>query len=200
MDLATNSHEYGYFSKEFEDFRFKYIKNYSIDKIKEEILKLDKEWFDDNSRQIALPAVHKETNSFFLAEFNAEWIPNTKYEIDFRYTNYPIWNLVKPIIDDLEKIYDGKIGKVVFPKLKAGNRVYKHKDTTEYLNVIHRNHIPIITNKDVLFYVDDGALNMFEGECWEVNNLKFHEIINNSNQDRIHLIIDIIPNKYINDN
>jgi len=67
MDIATNNHEYGYFSKEFEDFRFKYIKNYSIDKIKKEILKLDKEWFDDNSRQIAQPAVHKETNSFFLA-------------------------------------------------------------------------------------------------------------------------------------
>ena len=200
MDLATNSHEYGYFSKEFEDFRFKYIKNYSIDKIKEEILKLDKEWFDDNSRQIAQPSVHKETNSFFLAEFDADWIPNTEYKTDFRYKDYPIWEFVQPIINDLENFYNGKIGKVVFPKLKAGQKIYKHKDTTDYLNIIHRIHIPIITNKDIMFYIDDGVLNMFEGECWEINNMKSHEVINDSDEDRIHLMIDIIPNEYINDN
>ena len=40
MDIATNSHEYGYFSKEYEDFRFRYIKKYSIDKIKEAKVKL----------------------------------------------------------------------------------------------------------------------------------------------------------------
>ena len=54
--------------------------------------------------------------------------------------------------------------------------------------------------KDVYFYVDDGVLNMLEGECWEINNMKSHEVINNSDEDRIHLMIDIIPNKYINDN
>jgi hypothetical protein len=38
---------------------------------------------------------------------------------------------------------------------------------------------------------------MYEGECWEINNMQYHEVINDSEEDRIHLIIDIIPNEYI---
>jgi aspartyl/asparaginyl beta-hydroxylase (cupin superfamily) len=38
---------------------------------------------------------------------------------------------------------------------------------------------------------------MKEGECWEINNNKIHRVANNSEMDRIHLTIDIIPNQYL---
>ena len=182
-----------------EEFRFKYYKKFDITEIKKEINKLNSEWYLDTSRQDQ-HGVHKDTITFFLTDYDVEWMPYSKYNITIKDLNSTLWNLVQPIIYELEQIHNGKVGKVLFPRLKAKNKIYKHWDSTEYLNVIRRHHIPIITNKNVYFYVDDGALNMFEGECWEINNMKSHEVINDSDEDRIHLMIDIIPNKYINDN
>mgnify|MGYP000992128600 CR=1 FL=1 len=34
---------------------------------------------------------------------------------------------------------------------------------------------------------------MEEGKCYEINNLKLHSVDNNSEYDRVHLLIDIMP-------
>jgi aspartyl/asparaginyl beta-hydroxylase (cupin superfamily) len=36
---------------------------------------------------------------------------------------------------------------------------------------------------------------MQSGECWEINNSRPHLVENNSDIDRIHLLIDIMPNE-----
>jgi aspartyl/asparaginyl beta-hydroxylase (cupin superfamily) len=57
----------------------------------------------------------------------------------------------------------------------------------------NRVHIPIITNKDVFFKIEDQIKQLKEGEMWEINNSeRLHSVENNSNKDRIHLIIDWI--------
>ena len=38
---------------------------------------------------------------------------------------------------------------------------------------------------------------MQEGQCWEINNAKNHSVENNGTTDRIHLLIDIMPNEFI---
>ena len=38
---------------------------------------------------------------------------------------------------------------------------------------------------------------MATGECWEINNTRLHSVENNSDIDRVHLLIDIMPNKYL---
>jgi hypothetical protein len=35
------------------------------------------------------------------------------------------------------------------------------------------------------------------GDCWEVNNNKEHAVKNLGQTDRIHLMIDIMPNQFI---
>jgi aspartyl/asparaginyl beta-hydroxylase (cupin superfamily) len=37
---------------------------------------------------------------------------------------------------------------------------------------------------------------MVTGECLEINNSKIHEAVNKSDNERVHLLIDIFPNKY----
>jgi hypothetical protein len=182
-----------------EHFRFIHHKTYNVSLIKKEILSLKKEWFDDTSRQDML-GVHENTNTLFLTNFDFNWRSKDQYKIKKLYQTYKIWDYVDPIIKDLENIHNGSVAKVMFPRLKSNSKIHKHGDANEYLEIVRRHHIPIITNNNVFFYISDGVLNMLEGECWEINNMKEHEVINNSNEDRIHLIIDIIPNEYINDN
>ena len=182
-----------------EYFRFIHHKTYDISLIKNELFHLNNEWFDDTHRQ-DLYGFHKNTNTLFLINYDNNWNYRTRYKIKKLYPNYKIWQYVNPIIKDLEELHFGKVGRVMFTKLKANSKIYKHHDSSEYLEIVRRHHIPIITNNKVFFNIDNGSLNMLEGECWEINNMKLHEVINNSDEDRIHLMIDIIPNEYINDN
>jgi aspartyl/asparaginyl beta-hydroxylase (cupin superfamily) len=77
--------------------------------------------------------------------------------------------------------------------LKSNSKIDKHIDAGKSLSICHRVHIPIITNKNVLFEIDNEIKNLKEGEMWEINNSeKIHSVVNNSNTDRIHLIVDWI--------
>ena len=60
-----------------------------------------------------------------------------------------------------------------------------------------RHHVPIITSEQTLFGVGTEKINMLEGECWEINNTRFHSVENDSDIDRVHLLIDIMPNSEI---
>ena len=182
--------------KHNEDFRFRFIKNYDISKIQPEIYKLEKEWLEDTQRQ-ELYEVHKETVTYFLTDYDLDWRVGDKYAGSVRNPNSPLYQLVKPIIEDLEKIHNGRVGRAIFPKLTAGKDISGHYDEGVYLDVVRRNHIAIITNPDVWFAVGGGWINMLEGECWEINNMKWHEVSNKSDKDRVHLLIDIIPNQAI---
>jgi aspartyl/asparaginyl beta-hydroxylase (cupin superfamily) len=46
--------------------------------------------------------------------------------------------------------------------------------------------------------VDEEKYFLLEGFVYELNNTKYHSVRNNSNEHRIHLIIDVIPNEYAN--
>jgi hypothetical protein len=179
-----------------EDFRFRYLKNYEISEIQSEIYKLEKEWLEDTQRQESFTE-HKETVTYFLTDYSLKWKIGDPYAGSVRNPESYLYSLVKPIIEDLEQIHGGRVGRAMFPKLSAKKDISGHEDGGEYLSVARRNHIPIITNPDVWFNVGKGWVNMFEGECWEINNRKWHEVVNKGDKDRVHLLIDIIPNEAI---
>jgi aspartyl/asparaginyl beta-hydroxylase (cupin superfamily) len=37
---------------------------------------------------------------------------------------------------------------------------------------------------------------MLEGNLYEINNIKWHNVKNLSNENRVHLIVDVLPNEY----
>jgi hypothetical protein len=83
-------------------------------------------------------------------------------------------------------------------KLSAGSVIKKHTDldlSAEYGEA--RLHIPIITNDDVHFYVNDNEVIMTEGECWYLRLSDPHNVDNKSNVDRIHLVLDVVINEWL---
>lgn len=97
------------------------------------------------------------------------------------------------IVDELEKKFNGVAGLVLYVNLPAGQNILDHKDGGYYLSVVHRLHIPIITNPNVSFIIGDTKFHMEEGNLYEINNQQRHAVCNSSDMDRVHLIIDIIP-------
>jgi len=75
--------------------------------------------------------------------------------------------------------------------LSSGARIKSHSDhCLGYEDGCFRLHIPIITNPDVVFILDDKRLIMKEGECWYINANFIHSVANKGSEDRIHLVID----------
>ena len=75
-------------------------------------------------------------------------------------------------------------------RLNAGAQVSEHVDFNYHWYSRVRIHIPIITNSQVMFHCGDQAIHMRAGECWIFDSWRRHKVINNSDQDRVHLVID----------
>ena len=96
-------------------------------------------------------------------------------------------NFFRPIIDYLGG--DDKLYNIFFSLLEKGTKILPHVDTI-IGNLYKRIHIPIITN-DKVYVINAGhAVNMKEGQAYEIDNSKVHAVNNASDKDRIHLIID----------
>ncbi len=81
--------------------------------------------------------------------------------------------------------------------LAAGAQIKPHSDyCLGYEDGFFRLHIPVITNQEVVFILDDKRLIMNEGECWYINANFTHSVSNNGTDDRIHLVVDGIRNDW----
>jgi hypothetical protein len=80
--------------------------------------------------------------------------------------------------------------------LKAGAKSLVHKDAddNEYMA---RIHIPLITNKKCVFISEGQHLHMEAGKAYAVWVNNWHQIRNDSDQDRFHLLCDFYDTKGI---
>jgi hypothetical protein len=179
-------------SKGDESFCFTHHGTYDVSDITDHLLTFNSEWLLDTSRQETYTD-HEHTFSYFLTEHSNQWGLGEPYALENKCVDLKLLGLVQPLVSRLEELHSGKVGKALFIKLPAGKVIAPHYDGGEYLHVVRRNHIPIITNESVSFTIDGESRHMSVGEIWEVNNNKLHSVANNGSTERVHLLIDIIP-------
>lgn len=179
-----------------EGFNFNRYLNYDTSLIKNHVDQFSNEWFIDTSRQNEYHT-HKDTTSYFIYKSDLGWSVGEDFKTEQKSNDTTLIDLVEPIIKDLENLHKGVRGNVLLIKLKAKHNIPKHADDGDYLVLSRRHHIPIVTSQDTWFAVGSEKVNMGVGECWEINNTRFHSVENNSDIDRIHLLIDIMPKSEI---
>lgn len=87
---------------------------------------------------------------------------------------------------------------VRFLKLGAGARIRPHRDFQLGIEDGEiRIHIPVATNPQVEFVLNDQTIEMKEGEAWYLNFNLYHSVRNSGATDRIHLVIDCVVNDWI---
>ena len=184
---------------------FRQIGTHDISILKEKILSLtDEEWDEESWRQ-KIYDVHKYTHTISLI-----------FDRDFRHINptiHPRYELyredIEPIVKKIDAYYNQKLtykrlkkkngnGYVIrinLVKLDAsGGDIEAHVDNVFTLSHSHRIHIPIITNDKVGFSIGDEVKNLKPGEIWEINNREMHSVLNDGDNYRVHMIIDwVIP-------
>lgn len=127
-------------------------------------------------------------NFFLVEKFN---IDNVKLVQDF-------FDISKDLCEILNNNFgNGTIYNVQFSLMPPKSEIKKHCDSGLTFTLSNRIHLPLKTNKDVIFSIGDQNFNFDSHKLIEINNKKEHSVINNSESEfRIHLIIDYLPIKY----
>ena len=114
------------------------------------------------------------------------------------YFNYNVFDeyesYLQKIMDYVKTLYSYKnseYSRIMLAKLYTGCEIDKHVDGNESAVEPHKIHIPIVTHDNCIFYCDDKSIHMKENYIYEVDNQKMHGVINSSDVDRIHLIIEL---------
>ncbi len=137
--------------------------------------------------------VHRNTQALQLVHFE-----DHRYkEPEYRTLYAELHDALMPVIVYVARYYqdNGFIVRLILAKLVAGGKIPKHTDAGYSLLNCHRIHLPITTNEDVIFHVGGEEIHMRVGELWEINNGTVHGVENRGAEDRIHLILDWMPNE-----
>lgn len=171
---------------------------FDIQDIKDEILSYDSEWFIDTSRQDGA-LVHGQTQMYRICATDYDWVAGSPIDT-IQYNELKTEKAkkqLKEIYSILENYYDGKVVRCEFIKLPAKSKVLKHVDGKALLHYSRRSHIPLVTADNIMFTVADNSINMKESTWYEINNQMPHSVDNPSDIDRIHLIIDTLPDSML---
>lgn len=108
------------------------------------------------------------------------------------YPAYKILTEARPMVMNLmARVAGERLGRVMINKISPGGVIFPHTDTKDHTDYYTRFHIVLQSQPGVVFRAGDENVYMATGECWWFDNAQEHEVINNSADDRIHMIIDI---------
>lgn len=132
------------------------------------------------------PFLEKGSLEGFEAEHDSVWYPVIE--------KIPA---VKKVVFDLMSKVDGeRLGGVLITKLPVGGHIARHTDAGWHAQYYDKFFVPIQISEGAIFGFDDGDIHAKEGEAWWFDNSNPHWVTNNSNCDRIGMIVCIRTEKY----
>ncbi len=87
----------------------------------------------------------------------------------------------------------GLPGRAKIVNLPPGKRVYPHVDRGAYYLVHARFHLVLRSTDGSMLRVGGETQRLQNGELWWFDNNKVHEAWNDGDENRIHLIFDVLP-------
>ena len=140
------------------------------------------------------------------AEMSKKWKEENK-DIEFKLQDTDIRKMF-PEVEDLLKLLPGKPHRIRFMNLSpGGGELQRHTDQVDPDAGVNdyklmRFHFPIVTNENVTFSQWDYkaervSCHMKVGECWYLDVRKPHQAINDGEDMRTHLVVDIEANEKV---
>lgn len=99
----------------------------------------------------------------------------------------------RKFLEEIATAEDSILGRAKIVCLPAGKRVYPHIDRGAYYRVRNRYHFVLKSTKGSWLKAADEEIRMQEGELWWFDNDQMHEAFNDGDEDRIHMIFDMLP-------
>ena len=175
------------------DSPYKHVGNVSQELVNQALSLIKPEhWLFDTTRNTM--ANLENTQSIILRYFD-EYQSRAQQDWKKRIVNKPLQPLYELIINEflaeLKKHYEFTEYMVFFAKLLPYSTVGFHIDSGRFLESCNRIHIPLKTNKDVFYIIENVEYNWTVGNIYEFDNTRVHGVKNNSGEERIHLMFNL---------
>lgn len=104
---------------------------------------------------------------------------------------------VKRVCFEVMAMVDGeRLGGVLITKLPPKGRIQPHVDAGWHAQYYDKYFVPIQNEAGAVFYFEDGELEPNIGEVWQFDNSRTHWVHNESDADRIAMIVCIKQDKF----
>jgi hypothetical protein len=153
------------------------------------------EMWDQNTFRKDIPfSPNKEVNDIWI-RFND---PRCEVGHPLYDELYTIWYGAAGVLPVRQYIYQlahdvlaDRIGRVVITKLPPGGEIFAHTDGLVNAQYYQRFHIAINNKPGSVFTCGGEHFTAETGDIYAVNNLLMHSVKNDSNEDRLTMIIDL---------
>ena len=180
---------------------FKYLFNTDVSQIVEELSQAEELWDEHTYRTEGYISPHRYTSDIFV-RFN----PVDNYKDDFSLFNVPhlsAWYEGAELLPSVKKLalelmaqLGGEIlGGVLMTRLPPGKEIYNHIDGGFHAGFYDKFLVNIKCNQDQAFVFDEGNLINAVGDVSWFRNDVNHAVTNNSDEERISLIVCIKTEK-----
>jgi hypothetical protein len=98
------------------------------------------------------------------------------------------------LLDLMRRLEAYALDRVIITRLAPGKTILPHADNEG--SYVHdpdrqRHHVVIQGFPGSLYRTGDETVTMLTGQVWWFHALTEHEVINNSSEDRIHMLVDL---------
>ncbi|WP_261526624.1 aspartyl/asparaginyl beta-hydroxylase domain-containing protein [Burkholderia multivorans] len=92
--------------------------------------------------------------------------------------------------------YGSVPGKIVVACLPPGKQIKPHRDVGGYYKFHNRIHVPLRTTAGATMHSAGVDFHMERGKVYLFQNLEVHSATNASEDNRLHLILDVLDHRY----
>ena len=178
---------------------FKFLGNIDVTEVVNKLSTFtEADWLRDVSRTLN-GKTHSNTHSMgVLWDWGSLENHTLGEKNEYNYNKIDFDIIKNALLSTYKKEYgEGQIMRVILTRLQPNSIIPEHKDGGYSLLTCKRTHLPLQTNENVVFSVGGEEKYLKLGELWEIDNSKLHSVKNNSNEYRIHLIVDYLKTTII---
>lgn len=158
------------------------------------------ELWNQNTLRTTLPnSPHAEVSDIWL-RFNdleqarrtgdAAYVMDERESID--YPAFAVLHQARPLIFGLMATVAGeRLGRCMITRLPPGGRIAPHVDGGAHAAYYDRFHIVLQAQSGSRFRAGDEVVEMQTGDIYWFDNSQEHEVVNDSADDQVHLIVDV---------
>lgn len=178
---------------------YKVASGFDLTHIRNEILNNDSLWNRNVLRKYSDVSPHREMSDIWV-----RYNDDTEFKKSGDYSHFndehtPIWypafyqipSLKKLIFDFMQHVDGERLGAVLITKLSPGCKIEKHVDKSWHAGHYSKFYFPIQNASGAKFCFEDGEINPAPGEVYWFDNSAVHWVENNSDEDRIAMIVCI---------
>lgn len=177
-------------------------KTFDVTKAVEEIDANPSIWNRHTLRTDNYSPVHREVSDCWVRynawdNFHGDAVAfNNEHESSWYPVADELPSLVEIVYEVLKFVKGGTLGGVLMTRIPPGGSVKPHIDTGWHAGHYTKFCVQIKGNKDQAFVFDDARLSAEPGELYTFRNDVTHSVENNSDSDRISLIICVRGTDY----